>query len=223
MPTLEIVPPSSWQDLDHAIDRLSEFNWLILTSTNGVEYFFDRLHHLGKDSRALAGVKIAVVGRKTAKSLEQYGIIADFIPPDFVADALVNNFPTSPTGQQMLFPRVETGGREVLVQEFTNLGAIVVEVAAYQSQCPGAIDEAALAALQSQQVDIITFASSKTVKYFCQLVGTSLPLGWQERVCIASIGPQTSASCRSLLGKVDVEASEYTLAGLVAALESAYN
>jgi uroporphyrinogen III methyltransferase / synthase len=221
MPTLEIVPPSSWQDLDVEIDRLSDFDWLILTSTNGVDYFFGRLHHAGKDSRALAGVKIAVVGQKTAKSLEQYGITADFIPPDFVADALISNFPAPLANQQILFPRVETGGREVLVQELTNLGAIVVEVAAYQSQCPAAIDAIALAALQSQQVDIITFASSKTVKYFCQLVGASLPSGWQERVWIASIGPQTSASCRSLLGKVDIEASEYTLAGLVAALELA--
>ncbi len=223
MPTLEIVPPSSWQELDTQIERLSDFDWLILTSTNGVEYFFGRLHHAGKDSRALAGVKIAVVGQKTAKSLEQYGIIPDFIPPNFVADALISNFPMSVASQRILFPRVETGGREVLVQEFTNLGATVVEVAAYQSRCPIEIDPTALAALESQQVDIITFASSKTVKYFCQLVGGRLRSGWQDRVWIASIGPQTSATCRSLLGKVDVEASEYTLPGLVAALESKVN
>ena len=219
MPTLEIVPPSSWQELDLEIDRLNEFDWLILTSTNGVEYFFARLHQAGKDSRALAGVKIAVVGKKTARALEQYGIKPDFIPPNFVADALISHFPTSPAGQKMLFPRVESGGREVLIQEFTKLGAIVVEVAAYQSRCPVEVDAIALAALQSQQVDIITFASSKTVKYFCQLVGNSLPSGWQDRVCIASIGPQTSATCRELLGKVDIEATEYTLPGLVAALE----
>ncbi len=222
MPTLEIVPPSSWADLDAAIDRLSDFDWLILTSTNGVEYFFDRLNHVGKDSRALAGIKIAVVGQKTAKSLEQHGIKADFIPPDFIADALISNFPTAIADQQILFPRVETGGRELLVQEFTNLGAMVVEVAAYQSQCPLTVDPIALTALQSQQVDIITFASSKTVRYFQQLVGNSLPSGWQANVCIASIGPQTSATCRELFGKVDIEATEYTLPGLVAALEADY-
>jgi uroporphyrinogen III methyltransferase / synthase len=221
LPTLEIVPPSSWQELDAQIAKLSEFDWLILTSTNGVGYFFDRLHHAGKDSRALASVKIAVVGRKTAKALAQHGITPDLIPPDFIADALISNFPTPISGQKLLFPRVESGGREILVQEFTKLGASVVEVAAYQSQCPREVDATALAALQSQQVDIITFASSKTVTYFCQLVGDSLPSGWQERVYIASIGPQTSATCRSLLGKVDIEATEYTLPGLVAALESA--
>jgi uroporphyrinogen III methyltransferase / synthase len=219
MPTLEIVPPASWQELDNAIAQIGDFDWLILTSTNAVDYFFARLHDAGKDSRALAGVKIAVVGQKTAKSLQQFGITADFIPPDFVADALVRNFPSDPAGQRLLFPRVETGGREVLVREFTNLGATVVEVPAYQSQCPIAVDPLALAALQAGQIDIITFASSKTVKNFCQLIGTSLPSGWQERVYIASIGPQTSDSCRSLLGKVDIEATEYTLPGLVAALE----
>ncbi len=221
LPTLEIVPPSSWQELDAQIAKLSDFDWLILTSTNGVDYFFDRLHHAGKDSRALAGVKIAVVGQKTAKALAQHGITPDFIPPDFIADALVSNFPAPISGQKLLFPRVESGGREVLIQEFTKLGATVVEVPAYQSRCPTEVDAVALAALQAQQVDIITFASSKTVTYFCQLVGHSLPVGWQERVCIASIGPQTSATCRALLGKVDIEATEYTLPGLVAALEQA--
>jgi uroporphyrinogen III methyltransferase / synthase len=219
MPTLEIVPPKSWQELDREIDRIGDFDWLILTSTNAVEYFWERLHHAGKDSRALAGVKIAVVGQKTAKSLQQYGIIADFIPPDFVADALVANFPTSPAGKRILFPRVETGGREVLVRELTELGATVVEVAAYQSQCPIEVDPVALSALQAGQIDIITFASSKTVKNFCQLIGSSLPVGWQTDVTIASIGPQTSATCQELLGKVDIEATEYTLPGLVAALE----
>ncbi len=219
MPTLEIVPPSSWQDLDREIADLNNFDWLILTSTNGVAAFFARLDHAGKDSRTLAGIKIAVVGKKTAQSLQQHGITPDLIPPDFVADALISSFPIPPAGQRILFPRVETGGREVLAQEFANLGATVVEVAAYQSQCPPSIDPTILIALQQQQVDIITFASSKTVKHFCQLIGTSLPSGWQERVCIASIGPQTSATCRSLFGKVDIEATEYTLAGLVAALE----
>jgi uroporphyrinogen III methyltransferase / synthase len=219
MPTLEIVPPTSWQDLDREIDRLNDFDWLVLTSSNGVDAFFERLDLAGKDSRALAGVRIAVVGQKTALALQQHGITPDFIPTDFVADALVSNFPIDPAGLRILFPRVETGGREVLVREFTHLGASVIEVAAYQSRCPIEIEPAALLALQRQQVDIITFASSKTVAHFCQLIGTSLPSGWQESVYIASIGPQTSATCRELLGKVDIEATEYTLPGLVAALE----
>jgi uroporphyrinogen III methyltransferase / synthase len=220
LPTLEIVPPSSWADLDQEIDRISTFNWLILTSTNAVDAFFARLDRAGQDSRALAGIKIAVVGQKTAQSLQRHGITPDLIPPNFIADALVSNFPVSPAGQRILFPRVETGGREVLVRELTNLGAIVVEVAAYQSQCPESIDPNVLAALQQQEIDVITFASSKTVRHFQQLIGDNLAPGWQDRVCIASIGPQTSATCQELFGKVDVEATEYTLPGLIAALEN---
>jgi uroporphyrinogen III methyltransferase / synthase len=219
LPTLEIVPPSSWADLDRSIENLTDFDWLILTSSNGVDGFFERLAAAELDSRALSSIKIAVVGQKTAQSLQKYGIKPDFIPPDFVADALISHFPIDRTDLRILFPRVETGGREVLVGEFTRLGATVVEVAAYQSQCPQQLDPAILSALQRQQVDILTFASSKTVKNFCQLIGDSLPLAWSERIWIASIGPQTSATCRSLLGKVDIEATEYTLPGLLAALE----
>jgi len=217
MPALVIGPPSSWEAFDRAIAHLSDFNWLVLTSTNGVDYFFERLGSLGKDARALAGVKIAVVGEKTAQCLKQRGLQPDFIPPDFVADSLVEYFPESLEGKKVLFPRVETGGREVLVKELSAKGAEVIEVAAYQSRCPEAIAPSALDALQRGLVDIITFASSKTVKCFHQLIeahgGANL-----GGVCIASIGPQTSQTCVSLLGRVDVEAKEYTLEGLTQAI-----
>jgi uroporphyrinogen III methyltransferase / synthase len=218
MPTLEIGAPSSWVELDRSIAQLTDYHWLILTSANAVHYFFDRLATAGRDARALAGVKIAVVGRKTAEVLRQHGLLPDFMPSEFVADALVASFPESPTGQKILFPRVESGGREEIVQAFTSQGAIVDEVAAYQSGCPQSIDPTALAALQHQQVDIITFASSKTVRHFHQLIGDQLPADWLVQVRIASIGPQTSATCQELFGKVDIEAMEYTLPGLVTAI-----
>ncbi|MGD1808356.1 uroporphyrinogen-III C-methyltransferase [Dapis sp. BLCC M126] len=221
MPALVITPPSSWHDLDMAINNIDSFNWLILTSTNGVDYFFERLTEKGKDSRALAGVKIAVVGKKTAESLKSFGLAPDFIPPNFVADSLVANFPEKLSGKKILFPRVETGGREVLVKELNSQSAEVIEVAAYESSCPENIAPEALLALQNLQIDIITFASSKTVKNFCYLIEENqdkLPENWLENICIASIGPQTSQSCQNLLGRVDVEAQEYTLDGLTEAI-----
>jgi uroporphyrinogen III methyltransferase / synthase len=218
MPTLEICPPSAWTALDRAIGELSSYQWLILTSINGVDAFFARLAAAQRDARALAGVKIAVVGRKTAEALQAHGLVPDFIPPNFIADSLVANFPESLTGQRILFPRVESGGRETLVQAMTAGGAVVDEIPAYESCCPEAIDPIALAALQQRQVQIITFASSKTVRHFQRLIGDRLPPGWSENVWIASIGPQTSVTCRELLGKVDIEATEYTMAGLVDAI-----
>lgn len=215
-PTLEIGPPSSWQALDESIDRLDQFDWLILTSANGVTAFFDRLLAGGKTPQHLSKLKIAVVGKKTAQILEKHGIKPDFIPPDFVADALVAHFPEAVAGCKILFPRVETGGREVLVKQLVERGADVVEVEAYESRCPKTIAIEALNALQRQAVDLVTFASSKTVKNFCQLIqaqGVSL-----AGICVASIGPQTSHTCRELLGRVDVEATEYTMDGLYRAV-----
>jgi uroporphyrinogen III methyltransferase / synthase len=231
MAALEIGPPSSWAALDEAIAQLNTFDWLILTSANGVQYFFERLFANGKDARALAGVKIAVVGRKTAISLQEQGLIPDFIPPNYIADALVTHFPDQDHLNKLrcLFPRVESGGREVLVQELTSKGVTVVEVPAYQSQCPAAVDPQILEALQRQAIDVITFASSKTVEHFWQLLQQSSPLpdkaDWEQRlkpVKLASIGPQTSKTCHALLNRVDIEAQEYTLEGLIQSIVQAY-
>ncbi len=222
MPALAIAPPSSWTDLDRAIANINQFQWLILTSANGVNYFCDRLNTLGYDARALAGIKIAVVGRKTASVLQTKHLQPDFIPPDYIADSLVAHFPEDITSQKILFPRVETGGREILVQELTNQGAVVTEVAAYQSKCPDKLNLSVWQALQQQQIDIITFASSKTVTNFYQLLkqvkSEAEIQSVLKDVCIASIGPQTSKTCGELLGRFDLEAEEFTLEGLTTAI-----
>ena len=223
MPALVITPPSGWEELDRAIANLAQFQWLILTSANGVNYFFDRLNTLGYDARALGKIKIAVVGRKTASVLRERQLNPDFIPPNYVADSLIVNFPEDITGQKILFPRVETGGRDTLVRELSDRGAEVVEVPAYQSKCPDKIDPQAWQALRQKQIDVVTFASSKTVTNFYQLL--QQPAGSTEEieslladVAIASIGPQTSKTCRELLGRIDLEAEEYTLEGLTTAI-----
>jgi uroporphyrin-III C-methyltransferase len=227
MPALVITPPSSWDELDNAIANLYEFDWLILTSSNGVEYFLERLHAQEQNTRALGILQIAVVGKKTATSLKAHGITPNFIPPNFVADSLIEHFPEPLEGRRILFPRVESGGRDILVKELTARGAEVIEVAAYESGCPTEMEPNALDALQHQRVDVITFGSAKTVKHFVQLVEVFLPgdsqpfptvLSRLQDVCIASIGPQTSIACRQLLGRVDVEAREYTLDGLTQAI-----
>lgn len=221
MPTLEIVPPSSWAELDEAIAHLSRFQWLILTSANAVTFLMERLQDQGKTVADLAGIRLAVVGQKTAQVLQRYQLTPDFVPPSFVADALVEYFPESLARQAILFPRVESGGRPFLVKAFQAQGARVTEVAAYESSCPQHIDPAARRALAEGQIDVITFASSKTVQHFVQLVAQSFGPDWQPvlaGVAIASIGPQTSAACQALLGRVDLEAEEYTLEGLTTAI-----
>ena len=220
MPALEIRPPSTWQPLDEAIAHLKTYDWLILTSANAVTFFWQRLQMV-ENPADLESVKLAVVGKKTATVLQQQGHQADFIPPNFVADSLVAAFPESVDGLRLLFPRVESGGREVLVKEMAAAGATVIEVPAYESGCPQSPDPAAIAALRDHQIHIITFASSKTVRHTCQLLKQGLGENWKEflhEVAIASIGPKTSDTCYELLGRVDIEATEYTLEGLTQAI-----
>jgi uroporphyrinogen III methyltransferase/synthase len=221
MPALEIRPPSTWEPLDQAIAALPTFHWLLLTSANAVNFFLQRLLYHQQDSRALANLKIAVVGKKTAAVLKQWGLQPDFIPPDFVADSLVSHFPGPVEGKRLLFPRVESGGRDMLVREFSRTGADVVEVAAYESGCPLEPDAAAIAALQNRRVDVITFASSKTVEHTAQLLDQALGTDWRpilETVAMASIGPKTSEACAKRFGRVDIEPAEYTLEGLTQAI-----
>ncbi len=228
MPTLAIGAPSSWQALDRELNRLSSFQWLVLTSVNGVEAVLDRYSHQFDRSLTAAlpelrgqtsGLKIAVVGQKTAAALEQAGIAIDFSPREFIADALVSQLPEPLEGLRILFPRVESGGRELLVREFCDRGATVIEVPAYESRCPDSIDPAALMALRSGQIQVITFASSKTVRHFVQLIeAAGLDRQTLSAVQLASIGPQTSATCLELFGRVEIEATTYTLDGLTEAI-----
>lgn len=223
MPALEIRPPSTWQPLDHAIAQLASYHWLILTSANGVNFFWDRVAAVGDAGAkaALAALPIAVVGKKTAQVLKQRGRDPTFVPPDFVADALVETFPESVAGKRLLFPRVESGGRDLLVQAMVAAGAVVTEVPAYESGCPPGPDQGAIAALAARQVQVITFASSKTVHHSCQLLAQGLGADWATYlagVAIAAIGPQTADACRDRWGRVDIVANTYTLEGLTEAI-----
>jgi uroporphyrinogen III methyltransferase / synthase len=216
MPALIVTPPASWEALDRAIAEIRSYQWLILTSANGVVAFFERLKFHSLDLRALADVRVAVVGPKTAKVAAEFGLLPDFMPNSYVADALLAEFPDREklSGTRILFIRVESGGREVITQQLSGWGAQVDEVAGYATHCPTTADPDCLAALHTGQIDCVTFASSKTVKNFVQLIASPHFSEWFSKIKIASIGPQTSKTCMEYFGRVDAEATEYTLEGL---------
>ncbi|TVS02215.1 MAG: uroporphyrinogen-III synthase [Cyanobium sp. PLM2.Bin73] len=221
LPALVVTAPDSWGPLDDALAELDDFHWLVFSSANGVEAVEQRLQRLGRRlARRPGGLKIAAVGRKTAARLEELGAPADFVPPAFVADSLLEHFPVSGWGLRLLIPRVQSGGRTVLAEAFASAGARVVEVPAYETRCPPGLPSAALAALQQGQLDAITFSSGKTVTHTAQLLEAAFGPDWQDRLrplAVVSIGPQTSERCRSCLGRVDAEADPYDLGGLVQA------
>ena len=221
LPALVIGPPDHWGPLDDALAELDQFHWLVFSSGNGVEAVQQRLARLGGSlAHRPSGVKIAAVGRKTAAALEALGAAADFIPPDFIAESLVEHFPVSGWGQRLLLPRVQSGGRTVLAEAFAEAGARVVEVPAYESRCPDGLPSAAVRALDQGEVDAITFSSGKTVNHTAQLLEGAFGDGWRERLAtvqVVSIGPATSERCHAVLGRVDSEANPHDLEGLVAA------
>jgi len=221
LPALVIGPPDTWGPLDDALAELEEFHWLVVSSANGVEAVEQRLRRLGSSlAHRPRGLKIAAVGRKTAARLEALGAPADFVPPQFVADSLIDHFPVSGWGLRLLLPRVQSGGRTLLAEAFGEAGARVVEVAAYESRCPEALPAAAAEALAAGAVDALTFSSGKTVQHTAQLLERHFGESWRrtlEGVALVSIGPQTSQACVQALGRVDAEASPHDLDGLVAA------
>ncbi len=225
LPALVVTPPDEWGPLDDALEELESFHWIVFSSGNGVEAVEQRLRRLGSSLAGRPkGVKIAAVGRKTAAQLEALGAPADFVPPAFVADSLIEHFPVSGWGLRLLMPRVQSGGRTVLAEAFGEAGARVVEVAAYETRCPEGLPSAAQLALEQGRLDAITFSSGKTVSHTAAMLQAAYGEGWLDRLAdlaIISIGPQTSERCRQLLGRVDAEANPHDLEGLVDACSRA--
>ena len=155
-PTIKIAAPSdNFQSLDAAIKNLQNFDWIIFTSANGVEKFFERLNVHGLDARALK--KVAAIGSATAEKLSNVGIIADVVPKNFVAEDLANALKNFVNGKKILIARAEIA-RDILPEMLKNFGAEVTIAPAYQTltEQPAQIDFNAL--------DLITFTSSSTVK-----------------------------------------------------------
>ncbi|ABX08060.1 uroporphyrinogen-III synthase [Prochlorococcus marinus] len=221
LPALVIGPPDDWRPLDDALSELETFHWIIFSSSNGVKAVESRLSLTGRSlSSRPSGLKIAAVGQKTAKSLEIYGVEADFVPPKFVADSLIKNFPVSGLGLRMLFPRVQSGGRPILTEAFRDAGVKVVQVSAYESRCPEEIPGETVDALDNGKVDVIAFTSSKTVVHTAQLMSKYFESKWQKKLLgikLVSIGPQTSISCKKYFDRIDQEADPHDLEGLVCA------
>ena len=245
-PTIRIVPPSDWTQLDEALTRLYSFSpsneqisnpsykydWLVFTSANGVHICLQRLQHLGYDPNMLQRTRIATIGPATAEALTSYGLIADLIPDAYVAEAVAEaiiedaqQHGTALKGQHILLARAAEA-RKVLAIMLREAGALVDDVPAYYTMTAAVNDERGRDLwhlLLQQQIHIITFASSSTVRNFmawvkqCEvatgvmLIPTSLPT-------IACIGPITSQTARDLGLTVTVEAKEFTIDGLLEAI-----
>jgi len=219
LPALIIDYPDDVNPLDKVIDQINKFDWIVFLSSNGIKFLNKRLLEKGLSLKKCSDkFNIAVVGEKTAKYLNNIGINADYIPPKFIAESLVKYFPYPLKDLHVLIPRVQSGGNNLIIENFVSRGALVKEVAAYESRCPKSIPQETINALQSKMIDAILFSSGKTVKNTAFLLQKHFGREWESiigEVKLFSIGPQTTLECQRNFGKVDKEADKYTFEGLL--------
>lgn len=216
-PVITIAPPEPGGALDQAIQHLAEYDWIVFTSVNGVHQFRTRLADvLGTPIAQSQGIpgfrgKVAAIGPKTAETLQQAGIEVDVMPREYRAEAILDVL-GEVRGMRILLPRADIARAE-LALGLRGRGAVVDEVAAYRT-LPATPPPSAFAQLQ-QGVDVVTFTSSSTVRHF---VALTRDMDYGDPA-IACIGPVTAETARQLGLHVDIVAEEYTVDGLLRALE----
>jgi uroporphyrinogen III methyltransferase/synthase len=208
------LPSIALESMAFTLPTLDAFAWLLFTSANGVDAFFDGgLVPAGLDARALAGLRVAAIGPGTADALARRGVRADLVPERFVAESLLEAFPDPERpGTRVLLARAETA-RDVLPEGLAARGYEVEVLPVYRT-VPVAPDAADIARVRAGDVDAITFTSSSTVQNFCDATGAIA----DPQPAVISIGPVTSGTARELGLRVDAEADPHTIDGLVAAV-----
>jgi uroporphyrinogen III methyltransferase/synthase len=214
-PTIAIVPPPSYAELDAELARLTQTDYLILTSSNAVDTLFARLAAAGLDARALAGVTVVTVGPKTAEALAGYGVRADRVPDEYQAEGVVALLRDEVAGKRILYPRAALA-RDLIVRALGEAGATVAAPLAYASAVPAGAAAAARTALHAG-LDLLTFSAASTVRNFAQLLDAA-DLSRAQAIPVAVIGQQTARAARELGFTVAVEPPTATLEAMVAAI-----
>lgn len=221
VPTIEIVPPSSWKSLDLAMRDLDDFDIVIFTSVNGVDAFFERLLENNQYYGVLTDITVAAVGPKTAEALKRNSIKPDLVPDDHRAEGLVEIIQQQGVaGKKILYPRAEVV-RPLLVDSLTSAGAEVVAPISYRTIKPEENADQIRKLLLKGELDAICFSSSSTFKNLISMLGEDSRqlLG---RTQVFSIGPQTSETIVQLGYRVDLEPQQWTLKSLVEAMVGYY-
>lgn len=217
-PTIDVVPPASWAELDSALRMIETFNWIIFTSANAVKYFMERLRGLGKDLRILKGVNICTVGPKTAELLEQYGLRADLIPAEFKAEGVIAALGgVAVKGRKFLIPRAKTA-RELIPDKLREQGAEVTVATAYENVRPTADVDRVKKLFEEKKIAVVTFTSSSTVHNFVEILGQKGYKKLVDGVAVACIGPVTAKTAEEYGMKTDIMPNEYTIPALVDAM-----
>jgi len=213
LPTIAFVPPENLGPLDQSIEMLSEYDWLIFTSRNGVRFFSERMAALGEPADKLREVRVAAIGPATAAALEHLSRKPDYVPDEFLSEKIVYGLGNM-KGKRVLLPRTDIASRS-LPEELRRQGASVEEVVAYRTVVPEDLSLDSLLLTLKQGVDLVTFTSPSTVRNLAHLadqVGLGALL---KDVKVACIGPVTAAEATAQGVHVNIVASNHTIDGLV--------
>ncbi|WP_041274598.1 uroporphyrinogen-III C-methyltransferase [Desulforamulus reducens] len=217
-PTIQIAEPEDFTMLDSAITDVRSYRWVIFTSVNGVQRFFERMRNNKKDIRDLSDVRLCAIGPKTREELEKRGLMVDYVPGEYRAEEIVAGLRGKVMpGDRVLLPRADIA-RKLLPKALEEMGALVHEVVAYRTVLGDGNAKAIRESLANGDISVVTFTSSSTVQNFVKLIAEEDLPRLMEKVVVASIGPITSDTARKLGLRVDVEAKEYTIGGLVQAI-----
>jgi uroporphyrinogen III methyltransferase/synthase len=214
LPTIRIEPPNDLREFAELVQDAHIYDWIVFTSANGVEAFFNIFFKLYDDAREIGGARIAAIGPATAQRVKDLHLHVDLQPAEFVAEDIVREFKKlgSVENLKILLVRAEKA-RDVLPKELSALGAIVDEAFAYRTMPETRDTGGARRQLADGGADLITFTSSSTVENFL-----ALGLPWPKGMQIASIGPITSQTARDNGLKIAVEAQRHDIEGLVQAI-----
>jgi uroporphyrinogen-III synthase len=218
IPFIQIRSPRSFEPLDTALQQLESYDWLILTSVNGVDALFSRMRKLRIATASLAQLKVAAIGPATERALRQGGLQVAVVPRKYVAEAVVSSLRRRVRGKRVLLVRARAA-RDIIPRELRSAGAQVDVVEAYETILPRASRRQLLNVLSgSDRPDVITFTSSSSVRNFFALLRGDIDRVSLNGIVLASIGPVTSATMREHALPVTVEAQEFTIPGLVRAI-----
>ncbi len=213
LPTIRIEHPEDRIGFAEMVTHAHEYDWLVFTSPNGVERFFDAFFATFDDARSLGNPRIAAIGAGTAKKIREYRIGVDLIPEKFVAEGLIDAFKKESVENLTMLWVKAAESRDVIYDGLTKLGAIVDECAAYRTVPETGDPTGAKARLAEQGADMITFTSGSTADSFFEL-----GLDWPEGCVAGSIGPVTSEALRKHGQAPAFEAKPSDIPGLVAAI-----
>lgn len=217
VPSIAIRPPRSFRPLDRALRNAGRYDWLILTSVNGVQAMFSRLRRQRISARRLRHLKVAAIGPATRAAVERRGLRVHVMPEEYVAESVVRALRRRVKGKRVLLVRARVA-RDVLPTALRRAGAKVEVLEAYQTIVPPKSRRLLGDALRSHRPDWVTFTSSSTARNFALLVGTGRVRWALQGIRVASIGPVTSKTLRDLGVRVNVQARSYSIPGLVAAI-----